>query len=601
MTSATTTKEKPPVRIVGQEEFEAGLGELMRPLVYISLDKIRLRDNPREDSPEAASQTMTASARRMGLLQTVLVLECPEDYELIAGKRRYLASKEAGRSHLPAMVITADEDVDEAMLIAMAVIENTVRLDLRPLEEAKQLALLISKLGFSLEGAAEHLHMSDDLARQRLALLKLPDGVTGRIATGELSLRTAATLSPIAEKAPAVAVALAERVASGAQAAAALDSDPAAALRRLGDEERLPDGVFLVPFSAHDSVNLDEVMQRIRAVAGSDLVPEASRKDVENALVAVAAALEDVPKELRTAVVGEADVDRARAFGVLIEYTEGAFRRPGVLIDPVFAADWAKDAALALNDDPDDDADEDAEAGAGGSEEAEDPAGAKKRRDAAAAAASGANARIDRELAHRFDHQKEVPLDQAVVLCVLMLEAYGRDLAIGHRVVRETWLKREVRPARGGPRTITEFPSIDEIAGLLEIDLRSATTGAAMIGRLFSAVASAIFSDQSVLGSKARPNLELPYGLGREEQLQGLAPAALWRQAEACLTPERADQLRPRFLGSEEEAGPSRDRLARSEGAVSEVLELTPESAEAPAETTAADGELEPAGAADVS
>ena len=80
-----------------------------------------------------------------------------------------------------------------------------------------------------------------------------------------------------------------------------------------------------------------------------------------------------------------------------------------------------------------------------------------------------------------------------------------------------------------------------------------------------------------MLGAAARPNLELPYTLGREEQLQGLAPAALWREAETCLGEERAEELRPHFTAPERSAEPARDRLARSEDVSGETLELMPE------------------------
>jgi hypothetical protein len=124
---------------------------------------------------------------------------------------------------------------------------------------------------------------------------------------------------------------------------------------------------------------------------------------------------------------------------------------------------------------------------------------------------------------------------------------------------------------------VEEYPSVDEITGLLEAEWRKATTGPALIGRIFAACVSAVFADQSVLGAAARPNLELPYTLGREEQLQGLAPAALWREAEACLGEERAAELAPLFTAPEPGAEPARDRLARSAELSGEALELMPE------------------------
>ena len=182
-------------------------------------------------------------------------------------------------------------------------------------------------------------------------------------------------------------------------------------------------------------------------------------------------------------------------------------------------------------------------------------------------------------MTNRFEYQTDVGLDQARVLAVMMLHFIGRELAAGHRVVREAWLKRDFRPSRRGSRTVEEYPSIDEVLALLEADLRKATSGSALIGRLFSACVTAIVADQRVLGAAARPNLELPYTLGREDELYGLAPEALWREVEACLGEDRANALRSQFTAPEREAEPVRDRLALSEEASAEALELVPDGA----------------------
>jgi 3-methyladenine DNA glycosylase/8-oxoguanine DNA glycosylase len=144
-----------------------------------------------------------------------------------------------------------------------------------------------------------------------------------------------------------------------------------------------------------------------------------------------------------------------------------------------------------------------------------------------------------------------------------------------------------MRPYRGGTRIVEEYPTVDEAPARLEEEWRTATTGAALIGRIFGALASAVLSDQRVLGSGARPNFELPHGLGREQQLQGLASAALWREAEICLPEERARELEHLFRPADEDSEPRRDRLAPSnEGATAAVLELLPDesddSADAP-------------------
>lgn len=586
MSTATVSKE-PPVHIEGQEQIEPGMGEVERPLRYLPVEQIRPGDNPRRKFTESALEALSSSTGRMGTLQNVLVQEVgEEEFVLVVGERRWRAARRAGRPRVPAMVLGADEEIDEPTRLMMAYAENAVRENLTPLEEAMLLAGLISRLGFSLEGAAEQIGMTRELAEARMALLKLPERVREHLAAGKLNLRNAATLAPIAAKAPGVAAALAERVASGAQSQSALDSDPAAALRRLADEERPPEQAFLIPFGPHDTVNLDEVTARIGAAASEGLVAEAQVPDVEEALKAIDESLGSVPAELRTAHVSESDADRARAFEALIEYREGVFRRSGVLIDAAFAADWARGAAAEL-------------AESGGEiergepvempSEREDPKAARKRRKEEALRGKSANGHLDRELTNRFDYQSEVSLDQARVIAVLFLEFLGREIAGGHRVVRESWLKRDFRPGRGGSRMVEEYPSVDEIVGLLEAEWRKASTGPALIGRIFAACVSAIFADQSVLGAAARPNLELPYTLGREEQLQGLAPAALWREAEACLGEERARELAPLFTAPESTAGLTRDRLARSADLSGEALELMPDigAEEEPAELAA--------------
>lgn len=578
-TSSPSDIDGVPTHLEGQEELAKALGERQRPLIHIPLDQIKLSDNPRQHASKVALEALTASTRRVGTLGPVLVQQRGEaEYVLVAGERRFRAAKAAGRSTIPAQVIEEDEDVSKAMRLALAMIENTVREDMTAVEEAEAIAVIMSSHDLTVEGVAALMSMTDDLVEKRLALLELPGEVKSLLGAGELTLKNAATLAPIAKKSAEVASALATRVASGAQSGRALDEDPAAALRRLADEEEQPEGTFLIPFGSRDSVNLDEVCRRIRAAVAAKQVPEHSVKGVEGALAEIGEALKETPSDLRTAEILESDTDRARSFGVLIEYREGRYRRSGVLVDPVFAADWAKEAAERIRDDGSKTV---AESSSDLPEE-EDPAKRAERRKAEVTTAKSANAHMDREIANLFDHQTEVPLPQARVIVALLLEAFGRELAVGHRVVRSSWIVPEVKPLRGGGvRTTEHYPSIDEGPRLLEEELRRATTGSELIGRAFGAIVSAVLSDQRVLGSGIQRNLELPYAMGREEQLQGLAPAALWGEAEGCLTEARADELRHLFV-PDPAAEPSRDRLDHSEEVdVAEVLELAPAAAEA--------------------
>lgn len=585
----TKAKNDSPIHLEGQEQIEDALGERMRPLAYIPLEQIRTGNNPREKAEEPALEALTTSTRRMGILQTVLVRrleDADHEYELIAGERRYMASHRAGRPVIPAMVIEKDEEIDEPTLKAMAILENIQHVNLTPLEQAKQIGELISKHGMSLEGVADLLLITVELAEKRIALLKLPDGVQTRVAAGEVTLGNAMTLAPIAAKSAPVADALADRVASGAQPGRALDSDPAAALRRLADEETQPPGAFIIPFGAHDSVNLDEVVRRIRRAAESELIPEKASKEVETALKGVDKALEGIPHDLRTAVVEEADTDRARAYEGLIEYREGAYRRAGVLVDPVFAADWAEEAAGRLGGAEVEDEGSASKLPA----DREDPEEVRERRKTEQLAAKSMNVHMDAEVISRFDFQDEVPLEQAQVIAAVLLELLGREIAVGHRVIREAWIKRDIKPYRGGTRIVEEYPTVDEAPALLEEEWRKATTGPALIGRIFGAITSAVLSDQRVLGAAARPNLELPYGLGREKQLQGLAAPAMWREAEICVPEERARELEHLFRSEGDDSESRRDRLApRDETDTAAVLDLFPDEADDEAEASEAE------------
>jgi len=572
-----------PTHLEGQGELAKALGERQRPLLHIPLDQIRVSDNPRQNANGVALEALTASTRRVGTLGPVLVQQRGDfEYVLVAGERRFEAAKQAGRSTIPAQVIEEDEDVSKAMRLALAMIENTVREDMTAVEEAEAIAAIMASHDLTVEGVAALVSMKVELVEKRLSLLELPSQVQSLLGSGDLTLRNAATLAPIAKKSPGVAVVLAARVASGAQSGRALDEDPAAALRRLADEEEQPEATFLIPFGSHDSVNLDEVCRRIRAAVAAEMVPKHSVKGVEEALAEIAKALKDIPQDLRTAEILEGDADRARSFGVLLEYREGRYRRSGVLVDPVFAADWAKEAAERIREDGSKSV---TSSGSDLPEEDEDPAKARERRKAEVTEAKAANEHMDREIANLFDHQTEVPLPQARVICALMVEFFNRELAVGHRVVRRAWTVPEVKPLKGGGvRTTERYPSIDEGPHLLEAEFRRAKTGPEMIGRLFGAIVSAVLSDQRVLGSGIQRNLELPYAMGREEQLQGLASGDLWGEAEGCLTETRADELRHLFLPDPDSA-PARDRLDQSEEVdVAEVLELAPAEVEAEAE-----------------
>lgn len=134
----------------------------------------RIRPNPeqprRHFDPEALEE-LARSIRERGLLQPVIVRRADEgDYLLVAGERRFRASRMAGLAAIPALV--RDDDP-----LAVAMIENLQREDLTPLEEALGIAALIREHGYTHADVASILHKSRPHVSNTLALTRLPERI----------------------------------------------------------------------------------------------------------------------------------------------------------------------------------------------------------------------------------------------------------------------------------------------------------------------------------------------------------------------------------------------------------------------------------------
>ena len=141
-------------------------------------------DQPRKDfDPESLAQLADSIAAH-GVLQPLLVRESGDGfYEIIAGERRWRASKLAGLTEVPVIVIEADE----LKAAQVALIENIQREDLNPIEEAMAYAELIRSYGMRQEDAARQLGKSRSAVANAMRLLDLPDEVLDMIKSGELS------------------------------------------------------------------------------------------------------------------------------------------------------------------------------------------------------------------------------------------------------------------------------------------------------------------------------------------------------------------------------------------------------------------------------
>jgi ParB family transcriptional regulator, chromosome partitioning protein len=133
--------------------------------------------------PEALS-ALAASIESSGIVQPLLVRPLPDgSYELVAGERRWRAAQEAGLEKVPAVI----RDQAEAERLQAALIENMVREDLNPVEEARACAALIEELGLSKEDLARRVGRSRPAVSNLIRLLELPDEVLEMLESGDLS------------------------------------------------------------------------------------------------------------------------------------------------------------------------------------------------------------------------------------------------------------------------------------------------------------------------------------------------------------------------------------------------------------------------------
>ncbi|MEN9688433.1 MAG: putative chromosome-partitioning protein ParB [Pseudomonadota bacterium] len=150
---------------------------------------------PRTRMDEGALYELAESIKTQGVMQPILVRQLSSGanagkYEIIAGERRFRASKLAGLSEVPVLV----RDVPDQTAAAMALIENMQREDLNPLEEALGMQRLIKEFGLTHEQAAQAVGRSRSAASNLLRLLNLADPVQTMLMAGDIDMGHARAL-----------------------------------------------------------------------------------------------------------------------------------------------------------------------------------------------------------------------------------------------------------------------------------------------------------------------------------------------------------------------------------------------------------------------
>ncbi|MBW6424536.1 ParB/RepB/Spo0J family partition protein [Rhizobium sp. XQZ8] len=140
--------------------------------------------NPRRAFDEGDLQDLASSIRQHGIVQPVVVRPRGRDqFEIIAGERRWRAAQLAGLIEIPIIV----RDVDDRTALEIAIVENVQRADLNPLEEALGYDQLIAEHGYTQNDLGEIIGKSRSHVANSLRLLKLPDPVRDMLEAGSLS------------------------------------------------------------------------------------------------------------------------------------------------------------------------------------------------------------------------------------------------------------------------------------------------------------------------------------------------------------------------------------------------------------------------------
>jgi ParB family chromosome partitioning protein len=154
-------------------------------ILQLSIDSITANpDQPRREFTESELASLAASIRESGVLQPIIVREVGLDrFQLVAGERRLRAASRAGLDRIPAVVRETRDD----QMLPLALVENLVRENLNPVEEARAYSALAERFSWSHEGIGERVGKSRGHVANTVRLLGLPSEILEDVSSGDLS------------------------------------------------------------------------------------------------------------------------------------------------------------------------------------------------------------------------------------------------------------------------------------------------------------------------------------------------------------------------------------------------------------------------------
>jgi ParB family transcriptional regulator, chromosome partitioning protein len=145
---------------------------------------------PRTTFPPEALDELAASIRSSGLLQPLVVRPRGDRYEILVGERRWRAARQAGLTQVPALV----REASNGEALQLALVENLLREDLNPLDEAQAFQRLLTEFGWTQDELAQRIGKDRSSIANALRLLRLPEAIQEDLRTGRLTMGHARAL-----------------------------------------------------------------------------------------------------------------------------------------------------------------------------------------------------------------------------------------------------------------------------------------------------------------------------------------------------------------------------------------------------------------------
>ncbi|OQX81069.1 MAG: hypothetical protein B6D56_03375 [Candidatus Omnitrophica bacterium 4484_70.1] len=166
-------------------------------LVFVAVERLKPSPfQPRQEIDAQELEGLKDSIKEKGLLQPIVVRKRGEEFEIVAGHRRYLAAKSLGINELPAII----RELTDREVLVFALVENLQRKDLNPMEEAESFKRLHQEFNLNYEEIAQLINKDKTFVANTLRLLKLPSEIQEGLRKGIISRTQARTILSVKDE-----------------------------------------------------------------------------------------------------------------------------------------------------------------------------------------------------------------------------------------------------------------------------------------------------------------------------------------------------------------------------------------------------------------